>query len=209
MSALLRIDSSPMDAANSFSRRLTGEFVRQWQERHPDGSVLARDLAATPLPVLTSEWIAAAYTPEASRTPEQCGLLALSDELIAELEAADEYVIGVPMHNFSIPGALKLWIDQVARAGKTFTYAGGMPAGLLRNKHLTLIVTSGGFYEPGTPRGAMDFTEPYLRSVFRFLGVTDIRIVRAGGTSSARDADSRHALLHGAVQAIRAQLQVA
>lgn len=127
----------------------------------------------------------------------------------SELQAADQYVIGVPMHNFSIPGALKLWIDQVARAGKTFNYAGGVPAGLLRNKHLTLIVTSGGSYEPGTARSAMDFTEPYLRSVFGFLGVTDIQIVRAGGASSARDADSRAALLQSAGDAIRAQLQVA
>jgi FMN-dependent NADH-azoreductase len=209
MPTLLRIDSSPMNASNSFSRHLTGEFVRQWQDRHPDGAFVARDLAATPLPVLTSEWIAAAYTPEAARTSEQRNLLALSDGLIAELQAADEYVIGVPMHNFSVPGALKLWIDQVARAGKTFTYDGGVPAGLLRNKHLTLIVTSGGSYEPGTPRGAMDFTEPYLRSVFGFLGVTDIRIVRAGGTSSARDANARAALLQSAGEAIRSQLQAA
>jgi FMN-dependent NADH-azoreductase len=198
-----------MNASNSFSRSLTGEFVRQWHDRHPGSAVIDRDLAATSLPVLTSEWIAAAYTPEASRTPEQRNLLALSDDLIAELQAADEYVIGVPMHNFSVPGALKLWIDQVARAGKTFTYDGGTPAGLLRNKHLTLIVTSGGSYEPGTPRGAMDFTEPYLRSVFGFLGVTDIHIVRAGGTSSARDSNSRAALLQSAGEAIRTQLQAA
>jgi FMN-dependent NADH-azoreductase len=209
MLTLLKIDSSPMDASASFSRRLTGEFIRQWLDRHPNGAVRVRDLATTSLPVLTSDWIAAAYTPEASRTPEQRSLLALSDELIAELQAADEYVIGVPMHNFSIPGSLKLWIDQVARAGKTFAYSNGAPSGLLRNKHLTLIVTSGGTYEPGTPRGAMDFTEPYLRSVFGFLGVTDIRIVRAGGTSSARDASSRAALLRSAGDAIRAQLQVA
>jgi len=209
MPTLLRIDSSPMDASKSFSRHLTSEFVRHWQERHRDGSVLVRDLATTSLAVLTSDWIAAAYTPEDSRSPEQRARLAVSDELIAELQAADQYVIGVPMHNFSIPGALKLWIDQVARAGKTFNYAGGVPAGLLRNKHLTLIVTSGGSYEPGTARSAMDFTEPYLRSVFGFLGVTDIQIVRAGGTSSARDADSRAALLQSAGAAIRAQLQVA
>ena len=195
-----------MDATASFSRRLTGEFVRQWQDRHPDGEVVVRDLVATALPVLNAEWISAAYTPEASRTPEQQAALALSDELIAELQSADEYVIGVPMHNFSIPGPLKLWIDQVARAGKTFTYANGAPAGLLREKHATLIVTSGGSYEPGTPLGALDFVEPNLRSVFGFLGVTDIRIVRAGGTSRARDENARAAILQSAGDAIRAHL---
>src|SRR6516164_2393088 len=87
MPTLLRIDSSPMDASKSFSRHLTSEFVRHWQERHRDGSVLVRDLATTSLPVLTSDWIAAAYTPEDSRSPEQRARLAVSDELIAELQA--------------------------------------------------------------------------------------------------------------------------
>jgi FMN-dependent NADH-azoreductase len=206
---LLRIDSSPMAGAASFSRQLTDEFVQRWQERNPDGSVVTRDLAVTALPVLDAGWIAAAYTPENARTAEQHAALSASDTLTAELHAADEYVLGVPMHNFSIPGALKLWIDQVARAGKTFTYAGGAPAGLLRDKTATLILTSGGNYEPGSPAAAMDFVEPYLRSVFGFLGVTNVRIVRAGGTSRARDENARAAILASAGAAIRAHLQAA
>lgn len=209
MPNLLRIDSSPMAGAASFSRQLTDEFVRRWQERHPDGTVVTRDLAATVLPVLDAQWIAAAYTPESARTAEQRAALAASDTLTSELQAADEYVLGVPMHNFSIPGTLKLWIDQVARSGKTFTYAGGAPAGLLRDKSATLILTSGGNYEPGTPAAAMDFVEPYLRSVFGFMGVTDLRIVRAGGTSKARDENGRAAILASAGAAIRAHLQAA
>jgi FMN-dependent NADH-azoreductase len=209
MPTLLRIDSSPMAGTASFSRQLTDEFVRHWKDHNPDGAVLIRDLAATPLPVLDAQWIASAYTPEDARTPEQRAILSTSDTLTAELHAADEYVLGVPMHNFSIPGALKLWIDQVARAGKTFTYAGGSPAGLLSGKTATLILTSGGNYEPGTPYAAMDFVEPYLRSVFAFLGVTDVRIIRAGGTSTARDHNARAAILASAGAAIREQLQAA
>ena len=122
MATLLRIDSSPLGDGASFSRHLTSEFVEKWKATHPGGVVISRDVTTTKLSPIDGEWIGAAYTPKASRTPRQREVLALSDELIAELKAADEFVIGVPMHNFSIPGGLKLWIDQVARVGETFSY---------------------------------------------------------------------------------------
>jgi FMN-dependent NADH-azoreductase len=209
MQSLLRIDSSPLGSGQSFSRNLTGEFVRRWQSTHPDGRVVGRDLATTPLFPLTAEWIAAAYTPEASRTPAQQKLMSLSDELIAELMAADEFVIGVPMHNFSIPGHLKLWVDQVVRAGKTFSYATGAPTGLLKNKKATLILATGGVYETGTPAAGMDFVEPYLRSLLTFLGVVDVQVIRASGTSTARDTDTREAVLGSARAAIQSLVEAA
>jgi FMN-dependent NADH-azoreductase len=195
---LLRIDSSPIGPEASFSRQLTDEFVRRWKQAHPGGQILTRDLAATPLTPVNAEWIAAAYTPEAERTPRQREILSLSDELIAELQWAGEYVLGVPMHNFTIPGLLKLWIDQVVRAGKTFSYVDGQPVGLLQGKQATLILTSGGVYEPGTPTAAMDFAEPYLRSIFAFIGVSEVRAVRVGGTAMARDDAGRQAILNAA-----------
>src|SRR5580658_5386913 len=140
MPTLLRVDSSPFPGEASFSRQLTSEFVAQWRESHPVGRVIARDLAQTSLAPVNAGWIAAVYTPDANRTPDQSALLATSDELIAELQAADEYVFGVSMHNFSIPSSLKLWIDQIARVGKTFSYEGGKPAGLLRGKKATFLV---------------------------------------------------------------------
>ena len=82
-----------------------------------------RDLNATAIPPITAEWVGAVYTPEEARTSQQKELLSLSDSLIAELEQADEYVFGVPMHNFGVPSVLKLWIDQIARVGRTFSYA--------------------------------------------------------------------------------------
>jgi hypothetical protein len=117
MPTLLRVDSSPMFQA-SVSRRLTEEFVRRWEALHPGGKLIARDLTRTELASVTAEWVRAAYTPEESRSPEQRQLLAVSDSLIAELEAADEYVIGVPMHNFSIPSTVNLWIDLIAAPAK-------------------------------------------------------------------------------------------
>jgi FMN-dependent NADH-azoreductase len=181
MPTLLHIDSSPMES--SISRELTREFVKTWNAAHPDGAVIYRDVAAhTPEP-LDATWIGAGFTPEASRTPEQKTALALSEELIAELENADEYVIGVAMHNFSIPSSLKLWIDQVVRSGRTFSYGEKGPQGLLKGKKATLLVASGGVYEVGTPLGALNFVEPYLKTILGFIGVTDVKVVTAGGAA--------------------------
>jgi FMN-dependent NADH-azoreductase len=104
--------------------------------------------------------------------------------LIAELQAADEYVFGVPMHNFAVPSVLRLWIDQVARAGKTFRYVNGAPQGLLTGKKAHFIIASGGKYTAGTPMASYDFVEPYLRTIFGFMGVTDTTFVAAGGTAA-------------------------
>lgn len=179
MPTLLHLDSSPLPS--SITRELTREFVATWKAAHPDGTVIYRDVAATTSKPLDASWIGASYTPEDARTPEQTALLADSDELIAELEAADEYVFGVAMHNFSIPSTLKLWIDQVARRGRTFSYGANGPEGLLKGKKATILIATGGAYEVGTPMGAMNFVEPYLKSVLGFLGVTDVKVVTASG----------------------------
>ncbi|MDQ1405341.1 MAG: FMN-dependent NADH-azoreductase, partial [Acidobacteriaceae bacterium] len=103
--------------------------------------------------------------------------------LINDLEQADEYVFGVPMHNFSIPSTLKLWIDQIARVGKTFSYSETGPKGLLTGKKATLLLASGGEYGKGSAMASFDFVTPYLRAVLGFLGITDVTIIAAGGTA--------------------------
>ena len=108
----------------------------------------------------------------------------MSDELIGELNEADEYLIDVAMHNFSIPSTLKLWIDQIARKGKTFEYGEYGPKGLLQDKKATILVATGGNYDQDTPYAAYNFVEPYLKAVLGFLGVTDVTFVTAGGTSA-------------------------
>ncbi|HXJ13861.1 MAG TPA: NAD(P)H-dependent oxidoreductase [Candidatus Limnocylindrales bacterium] len=182
MATLLKIDSSPM-GEHSISRKLTAQFAASWRKAHPGGEVISRDLTRTELTPVNGNWIGAAYTPEDARNGEQKEALAVSDALIAELERADEYVFGVPMHNFSIPSTLKLWIDQVARTGKTFSYGAEGPKGLLTGKKATLLVATGGVYEHGTAMAALNFVTPYLRAVFGFLGVTDVTIITAGGTA--------------------------
>jgi len=202
MSTLLHIDSSPL-YGRSVSRQLTGAFVTEWKSSHPDGTVVYRDLNATAIPPITAEWVGAAYTPEQARTPQQRELLLLSDSLLAELEQADAYVIGVPMHNFSVPSVLKLWIDQIARVGRTFSYATGTPKGLLLGKKATFIIATGGIYDGQTQMASFNFVEPYLRSVFGFLGVTDATFLTAGGTGVLNQGHDRDAFLAPHLQAVQ------
>jgi FMN-dependent NADH-azoreductase len=206
MPTLLHIDSSPL-YGRSVSRQLTGAFVTQWKSSHPEGAVIDRDLAATPISPVTAEWVGAAYTPEDTRTPQQKELLSLSDKLLSELEQADEYVIGVPMHNFGVPSVLKLWIDQIARMGKTFAYVDGAPKGLITGKKATFIIATGGIYDAQTQMASFNFVEPYLRSVFGFLGVTDATFLTAGGTAALNYGQDRDAFLAPHLQAVQAHAQ--
>ena len=182
MSTLLKLDSSPM-GDRSTSRKLTTKFTESWLKTHPGGKVIERDLATLNLPVVDAFWVGAVYTPESSRTPDQIKALAASDSLINNLKQADEYVFGVPMHNFSIPSTLKLWIDQIVRAGKTFSYGETGPKGLLTGKKATLLLASGGEYGKGSAMASFDFVTPYLEKVLAFIGITDVTIIAAGGTA--------------------------
>jgi FMN-dependent NADH-azoreductase len=181
MPTLLQLDSSPLES--SISRELTREFVKTWKAANPDGAVIYRDVAAHTSKPLDAAWIGAVYTPEDVLTPEQAALLVPSDVLIGELQKADEYVFGVAMHNFSIPSSLKLWIDQIARRGRTFSYGANGPQGLLVGKKATVLIASGGIYDSGTPMAAFNFVEPYLKAVLGFLGVTDVKFVTASGAA--------------------------
>ena len=206
MTTLLHIDSSPV-YGRSVSRELTAAFVAQWKATHPEGRVIDRDLSATAMPPVNAEWVGAAYTPAEARTPQQKELLTLSDSLLAELEQADEYVFGVPMHNFGVPSVLKLWIDQIARVGRTFSYADGTTKGLIVGKKATFIIATGGIYDAQTRMASFNFVEPYLRSVFGFLGVTDATFLTAGGTMALRQGHDRHAFLAPHLQAVQMHAQ--
>lgn len=206
MPTLLHIDSSPL-YGRSVSRQLTGAFVTEWKSSHPDGTVIDRDLNATTISPINAEWVGAAYTPEEARAPQQKELLELSDTLIAELDRADEYVIGVPMHNFSVPSVLKLWIDQISRAGKTFSYSDGKPKGLIVGKKATFIIATGGVYDAQTQMASFNFVEPYLRSVFGFLGVTDATFLTAGGTATLNYGQDRDAFLAPHLQVVQTHAQ--
>jgi FMN-dependent NADH-azoreductase len=174
MSHILRIDASARNAGST-TRQLTDQLVARLVEQGYGAAVTQRDLALTPPALLTEAWVGANFTDETERSDEQRAALAASDELIAELEAADTIVIGVPVYNFAIPASLKAWVDLIARARRTFRYTETGPEGLLKGKKAYLVVASG-----GVPVGSdYDFATGYLRHVLGFVGITDVAIIAA------------------------------
>jgi FMN-dependent NADH-azoreductase len=178
MPTLLIVNSSPR--SNSVSRKLTQQFAEDWKSVHAQGRLIERDLSDGTVPYLNEGWIEAAYAPEANRTLEQVAMLALSDQLIDEIMAADVILLGIPMHNFSVPATFKAWIDQIARVGKTFSYTERGPKGLIpSSKKVVAVLSRGGAYAPESPQGAFDFQVAYLRQVLALVGLTDITFVHA------------------------------
>lgn len=168
----LRVDASARKT-DSISRQLGDTFIEQLQA-HNSLALQTLDLSEPP-PVVHADWVAANNTPAAQRSDEYNQVLALSDTLVEQLEAADLLVITTPVYNFGIPAALKAWIDQVARAGRTFRYTNNGPVGLLQHKRAIVLVTSG-----GTRIGSdIDFTTPYLKHVLGFIGIHDVKFVAA------------------------------
>ena len=180
MPSLLAIESSPR-GDYSVSRKLTAKFIDDWKTQNSGAKVVVRDLMKTKLPFVDLPWIMGAYTPAEQHSPEMKQALAVSNELIAELMAADHIVIGTSMYNFSIPANLKAYIDHIVRINVTFTPA---YEGLVKGKKLTLILASGGVYTPGSPTEAYNVAVSYLKEILGFIGISDISVVLAGGTSA-------------------------
>jgi len=181
MRTLLSLDVSPR-GDRSISRALGRRFVEHWQRNNPDGQVIYRDLNASRIPYMDNDWIAGVYAPPGvERTLEMRRALALSEELIGELQAADVLLISTPMYNFTIPAVLKSWIDYVVRPGFTFCLAPGWP-GMLKNKKARLIVVSRDSYMAGEPSEVAEQLTPVLRQALGFMGIHDVDVVRAGGS---------------------------
>jgi FMN-dependent NADH-azoreductase len=166
----------------SFSNKLSNAVLEKLKAEYSEAQVQTLDLSKTPLPYLSQLDINAFYTPADQHTEAQKETLKYSDEATSNLIDADIVVIGVPLYNFGIPAVLKGWIDQVARAGKTFTYDASGPKGLLTDKKVFLSIASGAIFSEG-PYKSYDFSEPYLRAVLGFLGITDVTTFRVEGTA--------------------------
>lgn len=189
---ILQINASARREASHSTRlatrlvaRLGDRLVRRLRDADPEVTLDVRDLNATPHPVLDEAALDALFTPAAQRTADQHARVAKDDALIAEIQAADIVVLGVPMYNFGVPAQLKNWIDAISRAGVTFRYTEQGPEGLLGGKKVYVVLTRGGRYR-GTPA---DTQVPYLSTVLGFLGMTDVRFVYAEGLALGPDAE--------------------
>ena len=179
---ILKLDSSGR-MSDSVSRHLNNRLVERINLEIPGSSVITRDVAEG-LPVITEDWIGANFTAKIDRSPEQKDVLKLSDELVAELHAADVLAIGLPLYNFSVPAALKTWIDLITRVGETFQYGENGSEGLLNGKRAIVTYASG-----GVPMSSpVDFATPYFTHMLNFIGITDITFV--SGTNPSTDYDT-------------------
>jgi FMN-dependent NADH-azoreductase len=180
MPTLLHVDSS-MRVEGSRSRALSGHFARNWQQAHPDGSVIYRDLAADPLPHFDLHAFTANLVADEDRTAAQREARALTETLTGEVLAADEIVIGVPLYNFGAPSTLKAWIDRIVAPGVTVAPGAG---GLAGGRSVTVTAARGGGYGSGTPREGWDHRDPWLARALSTIGIDDVRFIHAELTLS-------------------------
>ena len=177
---ILRVDAS-MRKTKSVSRRLADEMVAALGGRSHDVEVVTRDLTCG-IGLVNDAWINSDRTPEEMRTQDQRVLLAQSDALVSELQAADDIVIAVPIYNFSVPAAFKAWIDLVCRTDITFVYENDKPRGLLAGKRAFVVITSGGTLG----RSEIDYSSGYVEHILSFIGITDVTFVDVTGLSKNR-----------------------
>lgn len=183
--------SASARTSGSVSRELTRDLINALDDRYGNVRTVSRDLSQG-IPFVDEAWIEANFTPDEARTDAHRGALAFSDTLVAELKEADVLVIGVPLYNFSVPAALKAWIDMVARARATFRYTDSGPKGLLEGKKAYLVVATGGV----SVGSDMDFATPYLRHALAFIGISDVEVIAAEKLNSQAEESKDAARLH-------------
>ncbi|MEE2809433.1 MAG: NAD(P)H-dependent oxidoreductase [Pseudomonadota bacterium] len=204
MTRILRIESSSRNVAEgSHSRRVADHVISHLQVQHPDAQVIDRDLIATPLPHISNDTINGFYTPEDRMTDTLRDATALSDALIEELASADAVVLSVPIYNFSVPSALKAWIDHITRMGRTFSHENGSFRPILADRPVYVVYAYGaGGYGAGGALESYDFMRPYLSMLLNFIGLTSVTdFVIEATTADPETVAAEHAGTHAAIDA--------
>lgn len=194
MTHILHIDASARpgiagtDNHGSHSRHLTYQFVSQWQSGRPQDTVTYRDIGQNPPSIISHDWIASAFAPEEHRESWMKDALTESDQLIDELIAADIVVIGTPLYNFGMPAALKAWVDQVVRPGRTVEFDDTNPIDPYipkltdRKRHAVVLTARGGVnMAPGEEMAHMNHLEPHLATALAFIGITRVHYIAIEG----------------------------
>jgi FMN-dependent NADH-azoreductase len=209
MATVLKIDASAR-VTRSLSRDLTTVFTDQWLKSRPNDTLITRDVGLNPPSAISEAWITAAFTAPEKRTLAQQEVLKVSDQLLAELEPANLIVIGTPMYNYGMPAALKAWIDQVIRIGRTFSFdlaRGEQPIEpILTGKTLIILSSSGeGGFELGGINAAINYLDPHIVTASRLLGVSEHHVIRIeyqefGDDRHQQSIQSAHATIPSLVQ---------
>lgn len=177
---ILHIDSSIL-GENSVSRKLSAAVVQQLAKQSTASAVTYRDLAQHPVPQFSPQILQSMALAHDQLGPEAAKELLALQQVLDEVIAADVVVVGAPMYNFSVPSQLKSWLDALVVPGKTFRYSDGGVEGLLGGKRVLIASSRGGFYGPDSPAAAAEHQESLLRSLFGFIGIADIEVIRAEG----------------------------
>ncbi|MET0171238.1 FMN-dependent NADH-azoreductase [Agrobacterium vaccinii] len=185
MSKILLVTSSPR-GGESLSNKFAGELAAKLQTQ-TNGSITHVDLGQNPIKHLDTVTTSAIRKAPDQRTPDEASAADDSDKRVAELLEADTIVIGTGMINFNIYSGLKSWIDNVARAGQTFTYTEKGPIGLATGKKVYIVIASGGVYSEG-PAAPLNHAVPYLKTVLGFMGMTDVEVVYVEGLAFGPEA---------------------
>ncbi len=179
---LLRIDASSR-VEHSDSRKITDQFVIQWQKNNPEGMVTVRDIIQSPIPHIQQKTIEGFYTPQDQFNQELAEATLLSDTLIKELKETDILLISTPMYNFGVPSALKAWIDHIVRINATFGVSEeGAFYGIIENVKAYIITAAGAVYQSDEMKG-FNFLQPYLQTVLGLIGITDVTFIPLEGTT--------------------------
>jgi FMN-dependent NADH-azoreductase len=202
---LLHVDASVL-GDHSVSRQISAAVVARLKGANPDAVVTYRDLAQAPLDHLSGAHLAVRMQGVGAVTPGLAEDHAAGEAALAEFLAADVVVIGAPMYNFTLPSQLKAWIDRLLVAGKTFRYSAAGPEGLAGDKRVIAVLSRGNLYGAQSPNAAYEHLESYLRTVFAFIGVTDLTFVTADGIQISPE--HRQAAIKGALETV-AELRAA
>jgi FMN-dependent NADH-azoreductase len=176
---LLHLDASAR--SESFSRELGRAFVAHWKNAQVNGTVIYRDLVRDPVSPVDEARVRlstlssqngvrdlAAMDDVVASAPELAGAWAATRPLIEQFIGADVLLLGAPMYNFSVPAALKTWIDRVT-----------LPWLPVAGKPVVVLSARGGAYGPGTPREPFDYQESYLRAYFSALKIENVEFVHS------------------------------
>jgi FMN-dependent NADH-azoreductase len=179
---ILHLDCSPRGQASE-SYRIAQQIIGFLLERDPAAVLVRRMIGAGAISHIDESYATAlGATEQSSAEISPTGSMSRSEELIVELESSDVVVIGTPMHNFTVPSALKAWIDHVVRVRRTFNITAEGYVGTLRDRPVFIAVSSGGRYSGGRTRQP-DFLTPYLKAVLGTIGLHDLTFFSAQGSA--------------------------